>query len=192
MPDYYKPPLKYEHLMTYIFKIDFVRHMFTDLAMNILVLCTGNSARSILLESILNHSGAGRITAFSAGSKPTGKVHPQSLILLTELGHDTKNARSKSWDEFSGPDAPKIDLVITVCGNAASESCPIWHGSPISTHWGVDDPADCTTDCKSAFEAAYKTLALRARLLLAMAFEDMTAAELKPKLDQIGRQPNAT
>ena len=154
--------------------------------MNILVLCTGNSARSILLESILNHTGAGRVTAFSAGSKPTGKVHPQSLHLLGQKGHDTSHARSKSWDEFSSPDAPKIDLVITVCSNAAAEICPIWHGSLISTHWGVDDPATCTTDCKTAFETAYNILAARAARLLAEPFEDMTETRLKSLVDQIG------
>ena len=99
--------------------------------MNILVLCTGNSARSILLESILNTQCPGRVRAFSAGSQPTGKVHPQSLRLLAEKGHDTSRARSKSWDEFSADDAPIMDMVITVCGSAAGETCPMWPGAPI-------------------------------------------------------------
>lgn len=155
--------------------------------MNILVLCTGNSARSILLESILNHNASGRITAFSAGSNPTGKVHPQSLKLLAELGHDISNARSKSWDVFATPDAPVMDLVITVCGSAASETCPIWPGTPLRCHWGVEDPADCTDDCESAFRLAYDILARRADKLLALPFEKMGAAELNLALGQIGQ-----
>jgi arsenate reductase len=109
--------------------------------MNILVLCTGNSARSILLETLLNAQGAGRVTAHSAGSNPTGRVHPQTLRLLAEEGHDTGAARSKSWDEFATPGAPEIDLVVTVCGSAAGEPCPIWPGAPLRTHWGIEDPA---------------------------------------------------
>ena len=109
--------------------------------MNILALCTGNSARSILLESLLNHEGKGRIKAYSAGSHPTGAPHPQALALLQAEGHDTNALRSKSWDEFTTPDAPQMDLVITVCSAAAGEACPIWPGAPIRAHWGVDDPA---------------------------------------------------
>ncbi|WP_456390208.1 arsenate reductase ArsC [Profundibacter sp.] len=156
--------------------------------MNILVLCTGNSARSILLESILNHASDGRITAFSAGSNPAGKVHPQSLKLLAELGHDIAKARSKSWDAFAMPDAPKMDLVITVCGSAAAETCPIWPGAPLRCHWGVEDPADCTDDCDVAFRTTYDILARRAAQLLALPFEGMEAATLKPALAQIGQQ----
>ncbi len=99
--------------------------------MNILVLCTGNSARSILLESIFNHTGAGRVRAFSAGSNPSGKVHPQSVTLLESEGYDVSQARSKSWDEFAQDDAPEMDMVITVCGSAAEETCPMWPGAPI-------------------------------------------------------------
>lgn len=159
--------------------------------MNILVLCTGNSARSILLESILNHRSGGRITAYSAGSNPTGKVHPQSLKLLKSLGHDISQARSKSWDEFALPNAPLMDLVITVCGSAASESCPIWPGAPLRCHWGVEDPADCPDDrpdqCAAAFSAAYAVLARRADEWLALPFEKMDAAAMKSALDQIGQ-----
>jgi len=131
--------------------------------MNILVLCTGNSARSILLESILNEAGRTDITAYSAGSTPTGQVHPQSISLLTELGHDTSNARSKSWDAFATSDAPLMDIVITVCGNAAGETCPIWpsgpSGEPIRTHWGVEDPAAAAPEVwKDAFQTAYDQL----------------------------------
>ena len=109
--------------------------------MNILVLCTGNSARSILLEAILNRHGAGRVSAWSAGSQPAGRVHPQSLQLLDTRGYDTSGLRSKSWDVFAATGAPVLDMVITVCGNADSETCPIWHGAPLRVHWGVDDPA---------------------------------------------------
>lgn len=157
--------------------------------LNILVLCTGNSARSILLESILNHASNGRITAFSAGSNPTGKVHPQSLKLLSQLGHDISGARSKSWDEFAKPDAavaPAMDMVITVCGSAAAEVCPIWQGTPLQVHWGVEDPADCTTDCDQAFATAYDILARRADRLLALPIEDMDTAALKSAATEIG------
>lgn len=161
--------------------------------MNILVLCTGNSARSILLESIFNHTSNGRITAFSAGSNPTGKVHPQSLKLLTALGHDVAKARSKSWDEFAGDTAAQMDLVITVCGSAAGEACPHWPGAPLRCHWGVDDPADCiddgSGDCAAAFQTAYDILARRAAALLALPVETMSAADLKIALDEIGLLP---
>jgi len=105
--------------------------------MNILVLCTGNSARSILLESLLNHLGGGRISAFSAGSKPAGQVHPGALALLMREGFDLGGLRSKSWDEFGNSNSPVMDAVITVCGNAANEECPIWPGAPVKAHWGV-------------------------------------------------------
>lgn len=157
--------------------------------MHILVLCTGNSARSILLESILNHGSKGRIRAYSAGSKPTGKVHPHAMKLLTSLGHDVTGARSKSWDEFAGETAPKMDAVITVCGSAASESCPYWPGAPLRAHWGVEDPADCTDDCDAAFGKAYDILHRRAAALLALPFETLPADDLKIALAQIGQMP---
>lgn len=155
--------------------------------MNVLVLCTGNSARSILLESIFNHTSGGRITAFSAGSNPTGKIHPQSLKLLASLGHDLAKARSKSWDEFAVDTAPKMDLVITVCGSAAAETCPFWPGAPLRCHWGVDDPADCTEDCAAAFQNAYDVLARRAAGLLALPFETMAGTDLKTALGKLGQ-----
>jgi len=154
--------------------------------LNILVLCTGNSARSILLESILNHTSGGRIKAYSAGSNPTGKVHPHSLKLLSQLGHDISSARSKSWDEFARPGAPVMDMVITVCGSAAAETCPIWPGVPLRLHWGVDDPADCTTDCDQAFRSAYEILARRADKLLTLPIEKMGTAALKIAATEIG------
>ncbi len=109
--------------------------------MNILDLCTGNSARSILLEALLNHFGAGRVTGWSAGSHPVGRVHPQALALLARNGIATAGLSSQSWDRFSVSGAPVMDIVITVCGNAASEICPVWPGAPLRAHWGVDDPA---------------------------------------------------
>ncbi len=159
--------------------------------MNILVLCTGNSARSILLESIFNHTSGGRITAYSAGSHPAGVVHPQSLVLLKEMGHDTSAARSKSWDEFAGANAPRMDAVITVCGAAAGETCPIWpnnaSGAPVRSHWGVDDPAATKpADWQGAFATAYKILGKRAAALLDLPLETLSVAELKATLDQIG------
>jgi len=118
--------------------------------MNILVLCTGNSARSILLESILSHCSDGRICAYSAGSKPAGRVNPAALAQLAAVGLPDSGYRSKTWDEFATLDAPVMDLVVTVCGNARDETCPVWLGAPLSAHWGVDDPrCDCPTRCGS-------------------------------------------
>lgn len=155
--------------------------------MNILVLCTGNSARSILLEAILNSEGGSSINAWSAGSKPTGRVHPQSLSLLRGKGIDTTGARSKSWDEFAEPDAPQMDLVITVCGEADKEPCPIWPGAPLRTHWGVEDPAGVPeVDQPTAFAAAYDILARRARAFLALPIDALDRDALKRELDRIG------
>lgn len=154
---------------------------------NILVLCTGNSARSILLEAILNTQGAGRVTAYSAGSQPSGKVHPYSLKLLAARGCDTSMARSKSWDEFAAPDAPKMDAVITVCASAAGETCPIWPGAPLRAHWGVDDPAAAAEpDWPMAFEAAYGLLHLRAQAFLDALAAEPTPTDLKAALDAVG------
>lgn len=155
--------------------------------MNILVLCTGNSARSILLESILTHRSNGRITGFSAGSNPAGKVHPQSLKLLGAKGLPTENLRSKSWDEFGGDLAPKMDAVITVCGSAAGETCPFWAGAPIRAHWGVEDPAAATeAEWDMAFTTAYDKLNARAGALFALDFEAMDKPTLTKELTRIG------
>ncbi|MEO0936706.1 MAG: arsenate reductase ArsC [Pseudomonadota bacterium] len=153
--------------------------------MNILVLCTGNSARSILLESILNTSG--RVTAYSAGSQPAGKVHPQSLTLLAAKGIDTSAARSKSWDEFEGPDAPVMDAVITVCGSAAEETCPMWPGAPVRAHWGVEDPAAAAQpDWEDAFQTAYDILSRRAAAFLSEPVETFDTAALTAALTRAG------
>jgi protein-tyrosine-phosphatase len=157
--------------------------------LNTLVLCTGNSARSILLEAILRDGSAGRISSFSAGAKPTGRVHPEALALLSRKGHATEGMYSKSWDAFTGPDAPKMDLVITVCGNAAEAGCPVWQGQPVTAHWGVTDPAfEGPYDAvRTAFEQAYDQLSSCAERLLCAGvdFDDPTAlqrlvAQIKP------------
>ena len=155
---------------------------------NILVLCTGNSARSIMLESILRHHAHDRVIAHSAGSNPAGDVNPVALQLLQSKGHDTRLLRSKSWDEYAR--APEMDMVITVCGNAARETCPIWPGAPLRAHWGVDDPADPHIPVDSrpqAFDLAYHALLHRAKALLDMKFEEMSAGDLQHALTDIGK-----
>jgi protein-tyrosine-phosphatase len=155
--------------------------------MNILVLCTGNSARSILLESILTHRSDGRITAYSAGSKPSGKVHPQSLVLLDREGFPTADLSSQSWDDYALPDAAAMDAVITVCGSAAGETCPMWPGVPVRAHWGVDDPATTTqSEWETAFDVAYNRLNKRAEALMDLPFEDMSPEALQSALTDIG------
>jgi len=136
---------------------------------NVLFLCTGNSARSILAEAILNKEGAGRLRAFSAGSHPKGQVHPQALKLLADLGFATDVYRSKSWEEFAAADAPPLDFVITVCDNAAGEICPIWPGKPANAHWSISDPAAVEAACqRAAFKETYRELHTRIVNLLAM------------------------
>ncbi|MCY1125575.1 arsenate reductase ArsC [Frigidibacter sp. RF13] len=156
--------------------------------MNILVLCTGNSARSILLEAILNRLGRARgITAYSAGSRPAGAVHPQSLRLLTAKGYDTTGLRSKSWDEFAGTSSPQMDMVITVCGSAAGEACPVWPGTPLRAHWGVEDPAAAApADQQEAFEAAHARLYRRAEAFVALEPGRLSRAALQTELSRVG------
>ena len=138
---------------------------------NVLVLCTGNSARSILAEVLLNEFGGARIHAHSAGSHPAGKVNPGALAKLAAENHTLEGLRSKSWDEFSGPGAPPIDIVITVCDNAAAEACPLWSGSPVSVHWGIPDPAGLEDEAESraAFDRAYDQLKRRVESMLVLA-----------------------
>jgi arsenate reductase len=147
------------------------------MSINVLVLCTGNSARSILGEVLINELGRGRLQAFSAGSKPVGQVNPGALRKLEQEGHSTSGLESKSWDRFSGPDAPKIDIVITVCDNAAGESCPLWNGAPVSVHWGIPDPA-----ADNDFDAAYARLRRRIEAMLELPLESLDAARLADAL----------
>jgi len=146
---------------------------------NILVLCTGNSARSILGEMLFNHLGQGRIKAFSAGSKPSGTVNPVALETLAKHGVPVANARSKSWDEFAVSPAPSFDFIFTVCGNAAAETCPIWSGHPTTAHWGIPDPAhvEPMEARREAFEEAYQSLKKRIEAFLALPLETMTPQE---------------
>ena len=154
---------------------------------NVLFLCTGNSARSILAEAILNQQGAGRFRAFSAGSYPKGEVHPAAVSLLEELDYDTAEFRSKSWDEFAGPDAPPLDFVFTVCDNAAGEVCPVWPGQPMTAHWGIEDPAAVDgAGQEQAFWNAYQQLQRRILLFLALPLEDIDELSLQNRLKDIG------
>lgn len=156
---------------------------------NILVLCTGNSARSILGEALFNRLGEGRVTAYSAGSHPKGAVHPGALRLLARRGIDTTRFRSKSWDEFAEAGSPTIDIVITVCGNADQEICPVWTGAPVRTHWGLPDPADVTGDeatVDAAFESTWRRLETRVAAFLALPAGQLSGPPLKAALDAIG------
>ena len=161
---------------------------------NVLVLCTGNSARSMLGEALFNLHGAGRVRAFSAGSKPKGVPHPGALRLLARRGIDTANFRSKSWDEFSAPDAPSIDLAITVCGNAAGEACPVFLGSPLKAHWGLPDPADVegsAVEVDAAFEETWRLLEMRVKAFMALDFAAMDKTAAQQALADIGNMEGA-
>lgn len=156
---------------------------------NVLFLCTGNSARSILAEAYLNAAGAGRFRAFSAGSHPAGQPNPFALELLAKNRIDTAGLRSKSWDEFALPGAPALDFVFTVCDNAAGEVCPMWPGQPISAHWGVNDPAAVTgsdEEKRRAFLRAFRELSTRINLFLNLPVDKLDRLVLKKKLDEIG------
>ena len=158
--------------------------------LNVLVLCTGNSARSILAESLFRSLSTGRVNAFSAGSRPAGQVHPEALAKLGREGIDVGGLRSKSWDEFAGPDAVPMDVVITVCDNAKGESCPVWYGSPVQVHWGIPDPAAAREDIvASAFDEAFDALAARVRAALALPLEDMASEELADALTRVHETP---
>lgn len=156
----------------------------------VLFLCTGNSARSILAEAYLNARGAGRFIAHSAGSHPAGKVNPFAVELLEKNRLDTANLRSKSWDEFARPGAPRLDFVFTVCDNAAGEVCPLWPGQPVTAHWGVADPAavqGSDEDKRKAFLKAFTELSSRINLLLALPMEKLDRQALAGKLQEIGK-----
>lgn len=166
----------------------------SDTPFTVLVLCTGNSARSILGEALFNSLGEGRVQAFSAGSKPKGVPHPGALRLLARRGIDPAGFRSKSWDEFSGPGAPTIDLAITVCGNAAGETCPVFFGSPLKAHWGLPDPADATGSdaaIDAAFEETWRLLEMRVRAFLALDRAALDPRALQAALAEIGAMEGA-
>ena len=164
-----------------------------DHTYNVLFLCTGNSARSILAEAILNRIGSGKFTAFSAGSAPKGAVHPQALALLGRLGFPTEGLRSKSWEEFSG--GPKLDFVFTVCDNAAGEDCPAWPGQPMTAHWGIPDPAAVEgpeRKIEMAFSTAFTQMQNRIGVFLALPLKKIAVFSLNTALNEIGQMDGAT
>jgi arsenate reductase len=157
---------------------------------NVLFLCTGNSARSIMAETILNRAGQGRFHAFSAGSHPKGQVHPYALQLLERLHYDVSQLRSKSWAEFAKPGAPKLDFVFTVCDNAAAEACPIWPGQPMTAHWGVPDPAEATgteAEIRFAFADVLRMLTNRINIFVSLPIRSLDQLALQKQLDAIGK-----
>ncbi len=157
---------------------------------NVLFLCTGNSARSIMAEAILNHKAAGRFTAYSAGSHPSAAPRPQALAQLASAGIPTVGLRSKSWDEFAAPNAPRMDFVFTVCDNAANEACPLWPGQPMTAHWGIPDPAAATgapAQIARAYRDAFTILDRRIGLFLALPFSSLQKLAIQKKIEEIGR-----
>ncbi|MBS0418803.1 MAG: arsenate reductase ArsC [Proteobacteria bacterium] len=157
---------------------------------NVLFLCTGNSARSILAESPLNHHGGGRFRGFSAGSQPKGRVHPIAAALLQQLELPSADLRSKSWDEFDAPDAPQMNFIITVCDNAAGEVCPVWPGKPMTAHWGIPDPAAVEgADAQKwqAFRTALRQMEQRIKPFVSLPIGALDHAQLKSRLDNIGK-----
>ncbi|GLK74463.1 MULTISPECIES: arsenate reductase ArsC [Xanthobacteraceae] len=167
----------------------------SDRIYNVLFLCTGNSARSILAESILNKDGGGRFCAFSAGSQPKGTVNPFALKVLESFDYPTEGFRSKSWEEFAMPDAPVMDFVFTVCDNAAGEACPVWPGQPMTAHWGIEDPAAVEgTDIQkqAAFVSAFRYLRNRISVFVALPVASLDKASLKAKLVEIGQSEGTT
>jgi protein-tyrosine-phosphatase len=162
---------------------------------NVLFLCTGNSARSIMAEAILNKIGAGKFHAYSAGSHPKGRVHPEALKILQSLGFDTSACRSKSWSEFAKPGAPPLDFVFTVCDDAAGEVCPVWPGQPMTAHWGIPDPAEVKgnpAEVALAFKDAYRMLHQRIGVFTALPLRSLDILSLQAKLREIGRMEGAT
>jgi arsenate reductase len=160
--------------------------------LNVLFLCTHNSARSVIAESIMNRVGAGRFRAFSAGSMPSGTINPHAVNLLQHLNYKTDDLRSKAWDEFAvlnNPDAPELDFVFTVCDNAAGEVCPIWPGQPMSAHWGIPDPSTATgseAEIAVAFAEAYRQLNSRITVFCALPMASLDRLSLQKRLDEIG------
>jgi arsenate reductase len=166
-----------------------------DRSFNVLFLCTGNSARSIMVEAILNKLGADKFQAYSAGSQPRGRVHPETIRLLQSLDYGTSGFRSKSWSEFARPGAPALDFVFTVCDNAAGEACPVWPGQPMTAHWGIPDPADAKgtpAEVALAFKASYRMLFRRIGIFTALPLRSLDQLSLQSKLKDIGRMDGAT
>jgi arsenate reductase len=162
---------------------------------NVLFLCTGNSARSIMAEAVLNRAGQGKFQGFSAGSQPKGRVHPYTLDLLRRLNFDVSRMRSKSWNEFTGPDAPKLDFVFTVCDNAANEVCPVWPGQPMTAHWGVPDPAAATgneAQIRLAFADALRMLTNRINIFVSLPVRSLDQISLQRRLDDIGKTTDSS
>jgi len=162
---------------------------------NVLFLCTGNSARSIMAEAILNKLGQGRFRAYSAGSQPKGRINPHTIRLLRGLGYDTTQHRSKSWNELTKPGSPQFDFVFTVCDNAASETCPVWPGQPMTAHWGIPDPAEAKgnpAEIALAFKDAYRMLNQRIGIFVALPLRSLDQLTLQNKLKEIGRTKGAT
>jgi protein-tyrosine-phosphatase len=166
----------------------------SDRPFNVLFLCTGNSARSILAEAILNRIGAGKFRAYSAGSQPKGQVHPETLRLLQSLDFETSGLRSKSWYAFANPGAPPLDFVFTVCDNAAGEACPYWPGQPMTAHWGIPDPAavrGSPAEVALAFKDAYRMLSQRIGIFAALPIRALDTLSLQARLKEIGQMANA-
>jgi arsenate reductase (thioredoxin) len=166
-----------------------------DQPFNVLFLCTGNSARSIMAEAILSKLGAGRFRAYSAGSHPKGQVHPEALRLLQSLGYEASGFRSKSWSEFADPGAPLFDFVFTVCDNAAGEVCPVWPGQPMTAHWGLPDPAEAKgnpAEISLAFNDTYRMLNQRIGIFTSLPLRSLDQLSLQKKLREIGRMEGAT
>ena len=166
-----------------------------DRVFNVLFICTGNSARSIMAEAILNREGKGRFRAHSAGSHPKGSINPRALTLLKDLGYDTSKLRSKSWDEFAGADVPHFDFIFTVCDDAAGEACPVWPGHPASAHWGIPDPSRAEgndAQIALAFDEAYRLLSTRIGAFTALPFEKLDREALHTELRRIGGMEGAT
>lgn len=166
-----------------------------DKSYNVLFLCTHNSARSVIAEAIMNRIGAGKFSAYSAGSQPRGAVNPNTLKLLDQLGYDTGGFSSKSWDEFAKPGAPEIDFIFTVCDDAAGEVCPVWPGKPLTAHWGVADPSAVNgneLEVAMAFQESYRLLYRRIELFAALPIRGLDTMTLKARLREIGREEGAT
>jgi protein-tyrosine-phosphatase len=167
-----------------------VSRAVADQPFNVLFLCTGNSARSIIAEAILNRVGAGKFRAYSAGSQPKGQVHPETIRLLQGLGYDTSGFRSKSWNEFAKSGAPSLDFAFTVCDNAAGETCPVWPGQPMTAHWGIPDPAEAkgnAAEIALAFKDAYRMMFQRIGIFAALPLRSLDRMSLHSKLKEIGR-----